>query len=258
MVLRSLSIHRQLPSNRGDIKLASQAFIQMERQVSPPFAIIFQAEHSILAGHLAEALLHHIFGEIPPEVILAISQHDFGWQHNDQAQMNSRNERAPLPFPALSTEETLPSWYASIAHGRSLGVLAYVMISRHFTTLGTADETRAQFIRTETERRAEVESTLGYPASDLNRWIGALGLSDLLSLYLCCGSEETVEFPLAHPADPASANAKKIILRWSNGSPHFSPPLLRRGTSVSLDARVYSGCETDLMPAHLEWYFPEG
>ena len=221
MVLRSLSVPLKSGQHHLEPRPGWEVFLKTEKRVAAPLGIIFQAEHSMLAGQLASALLPDAFGELPPEVIQAISEHDFGWKHSDQAQMDSLDRSAPRPFPALSTEETLPSWTDSIAHGRSVGPLMYVLISRHFTMLGGGDPGRAEFVRAETERRREAEDGLDCSRSDLDRWMGALGFLDLLSLCLCCGCQDPVELPMAHPSDPASSQARNATLLWENGSPDF-------------------------------------
>ena len=232
--------------------------MQTEKNVSPPCIIIFQPEHSVLAGAIARALVPDLFGELPAEVLAAIAQHDYGWSSSDTAQMQSLAQRLPRPFPALSNEEIMPSWRASIQHARSQSRLAYVIVSRHFTTLATGDESKAAFVEEETERRASVEQDLGCATSDLNRWTGAIGFCDLVSLYLCCGSEEAAEFPLAHPADPDSANARRTILSKEDGSLYFSPPTLKGAVPLSLECRSYAGDTADTAPYRLEWRFPNG
>ena len=253
MILRPLNAPAEPASENDEARPAWKVFMEREKHVAPPFGIIFQPEHSILAGHLAQSLLPGVFGELPPEVMQAISQHDFGWRKNDEA-----NKTNPRPFPDLSTDETLPSWYESIAQAKSIGPLGEVMVSRHFTTLGTADESRAEFVRTETERREKLERNLPYSATDLDRWTGAIGFCDLLSLYLCCGSQQSVELPLAHPANSSSAHARKTVLSWKNGSPQFSPPVLQPATRVSLDVLVMRDRGSALEQLHLAWEFPAG
>lgn len=255
MILRLLSPPQSSAPANGHPKSAAEVFIQTEKQVHAPYGIIFQLEHSLLAGRLAQALVTDVFGELPPDVIQAIAQHDFGWQASDQAQMDALGRNSLRPFPAMSAEETLPSWNESVGHARSLGSLVYLIVSRHFTTLGANDASRTEFVRTETERRAAIERTLPYPLSDLDRWTSAIGFCDLLSLYLCCGCQDPVEFPIAHPADPASARARKITLSWHDGWPQFSAPVLWPGTRLSLDLRSYSGSGQNLNPLKIEWSF---
>jgi hypothetical protein len=210
MILRSLPKPDDTPPSPSGPRAAWAVFLESQKRVKAPYAIIFQADHSKLAGDLAEALLPDAFGELPPEVIQAIAQHDFGWNAGDQSQIESFGQTSPRPFPSLSAEETLPSWHDSIAHARSLGPLVDVLVSRHFTLLGAGDPARANFVRIETERLREIERVLPYAPADLDRWTSAVGFCDLLSLYLCCGSRQSVQFLMAHPACPAASHARKI------------------------------------------------
>ena len=227
-----------------------------QQHVTPPYAIIFQSEHSKLAGDLARALREDIFGDLPDEVIRAIAEHDLGWNDNDISQVHALGEASPRPFPALSTEETLPSWHNSIGHAASVTPLVEVMVSRHFSLLGTADPTRAGFVREENERRSAIERVLPFEPADLDRWTGAVGFCDLLSLYLCSGSREPVELPFAHPASPAAANAPRTTLSWNESrQPRFSSPVLKPDAHLAMSVRKYSGNGTALAPLTLEWTF---
>lgn len=225
--------------------------------MKPPCAIIFQLEHSKLGGRIAEALRDELLGELPPEVIQAIAQHDFGWMESDEEQVRSLGKANPRPFSSLSAEETLPSWNRSVAHAKELDLLTYVLVSRHFTTLGAGESEKADFVRVENARRDEIERSLP-SAVDLDGWTGAIGFCDLVSLYLCCGSQHPVEFPLAHPADARSSSAPKVNLTWTDGIPHFAPSVLGPGTHLSLEAAAYSGYGNGLTPLRLEWHFPAG
>jgi hypothetical protein len=255
VILRSLSNPEERTFDRSNAQPASAVFIETQKHVETPYAIIVQAEHARLAGDLAEALSEDAFGGLPPEVIQAVSQHDLGWDASDKNQLESLGQISPRPFPSLSAQETLPSWRRSVAHAQSVAPLVDVLVSRHFSLLGRGDPARADFVRTETERRAGIERVLPYAAADLDRWTGALGFCDLLSLYLCSGAHQPVEFPMAHPADPAAAHAPKTTLSFDDGSPRFSSPVFKSGTHVSLTVRAYSGRGTDLSPLSLDWRF---
>ncbi len=115
------------------------------------------------------------------------------------------------------------------------------MVSRHFTLLGAADLGRAEFVEGENRCRVEVERSLACSTEDLNRWTAAIGFCDLLSLYLCSGSRTPVEFPLAHPADPAAPEAQKVTLIWKSNSPQFSVPILESEATPSLNVLNYTG-----------------
>src|SRR5207244_1900951 len=70
---------------------------------------------------------------------------------------------------------------------------------------------------------------------DLDRWTGAIGFCDVVSLYLCSGTRETVELPLGHPGLPESRHARKVLLEWRDGSPRFSSPVIQTGHAVSIE-----------------------
>ncbi len=257
MILRRLSKSNGCGPEEGEVRPAAPVFIESQKHIEPPYAVFFQAEHSRIAGELAKALREEIFGDLSPEVIEATGQHDFGWQESDEQQIRSLPGQL-RPFPALSVEETLPSWRESVAHAGSVGPLVEVLVSRHFCLLGAGDPGRADFVRCENERREAIERVLPFEAADLDRWTGAVGFCDLVSLYLCSGCEAEVEFPLAHPASPAAAQAPKTTLRWKDGSPAFSSPVFKPGAQISMTSRSYNGQGTDLPAQRFSWTFSEG
>jgi len=253
MIVRTAPRSNSDSNQVSEVKPASNVFIQSQKAAEPPYAIVFQAEHSRLAGALASGLRPDVFGELPPEVVQGIGEHDYGWQASDQSQIDYLSTREPRPFPKLTTEETIPSWNESVAHGYQLGQLQYVMVSRHFTLLGASDPGRVEFVEAESRRRSEVEHSLACRAEDFDRWTAAIGFCDLLSLYLCSGSREPVEFPLAHPADPAASEAPKVTLIWKSDSPQFSAPILKPGTTASLNGLNYTGQSPELTPVKVQW-----
>jgi hypothetical protein len=256
MILGILPDNLQQTASNSPARPAFPLFFESQKSIRPPCTIVLQLEHSTLAGALARELLEDAFGPLNDEVYLAVRDHDFGWQASDLHQMDLLGEINPRPFPSLSVEETSPLWHASIAHAASISALVEVLVSHHFTTLGHNDPARADFVSTEERRRKPIERSLSVPAADLERWIAALGFCDLVSLYLCSGSREPAEFPLAHPADPRAATAPKTTLRWINGFPCFSRPILKPDACVKLAARVYEGRGERTDPLCFEWRFP--
>jgi hypothetical protein len=255
MILRSLPTRNDEQKMPPEAQAASAVFLQTEQQVRPPYAVIFQAEHSQLAGELAKALREEIFGDLHPEAIQAAGQHDLGWNQSDTAQMEQLGQTELRPFPALRTAETLPSWRRSIEHEANAAPLVHVLVSRHFCLLGAGDPERAAFIQNETERREDIERILPIAPADLDRWTGAVGFCDLLSLYLCSGSQEPAEFPLTHPAAPDAAQAPKVTLFWNEDRPQFSKPILKPGAKLSLAVRQYQGEGKETTPYTLQWNF---
>lgn len=251
MILRNLDSSVDCRGSRS----AADVFIKTEKNVRPPCAIILQADHSRLAGQLAGALRTNPFGEFPAEVIEAAGQHDCGWQASDMAQLQHLGDATPQPFPRLSRVQTQPAWDECIRYARSLPPLVDVMISRHFTTLAGNDSGREAFVQSEATRRRAIEAELSYSAADLDRWTAVVGFCDLLSLYLCSGTTETVDFPLAHPASDASNGAPKVTLSWDAGRPGFSRPVLSPEATFSLVGQMYSGPGAQTSPVDFTWRF---
>ncbi|MBV8569620.1 MAG: DUF3891 family protein, partial [Acidobacteriaceae bacterium] len=200
-------------------------------------------------------LEERIFGPLLPDVIAAIARHDFGWDESDERQLKALPDAVPRPFPALDTEETLPSWSKSIALAAAVSPLVEVLVSRHFCLLGAGEPSRTGFVRAETARREAIERALPFPQADLDRWTGALGFCDLLSLYLCAGCTTPAEFPLAHPASPNAGMAPKTVLTWRSGSPVLSPPALKPATEVALSLRLYTRDGASQASESLAWSF---
>ena len=246
MLLRVLSA-----SCSNLVEPAYEAFLKTQVQSEPTYGLLFQSEHSRVAGALAQALRPQVFGQLNPDVIAAIAHHDYGWEANDKAQLEMLSRQPPHSFTKLSAEETLPSWVASIDHGRKLGPLAAVLISRHCCLLGTGSGKHAGFLAHEAEERTQIERTLAHSPEEIDRWTGALGFCDLLSLYLCSGSQTSVRLALAHPA--AGSCDRQVTLDWVNHCPRLSEPLLNPDAEFFASGYKYAGAGSGVEPLSLHW-----
>jgi hypothetical protein len=237
------------PPSDPEVWPAFRVFLDSQQTGPGPDAVILQPDHSRLAGEIAARLRPEIFGDLPPEVVEAIAQHDFGWLASDEDQLAHITDTALRPFPALSPEETLPSWIACLRLAETASPLNGVIVSRHFCALAQSDPARGDFAAQQNPRRKHLERELNIPAEDLDRWTAAIGFCDLVSLYLCSGTHDPAEFPLAHPALPTSSDAPKLQVHWADGQPRFEPsPFLR---NACLSARALE--VPRLRPLALEW-----
>jgi hypothetical protein len=234
---------------------ASPTFIASQTSpVPPPFAVVLQIAHSRLTGELARRLLPSAFGELPVQAIEAAWKHDLGWAESDQNQLNLVPNLDPKPFPLVAADDELPSWIRSLTLAESYPPLTRVLISRHFTTLANQPTPQHEaFLSSEEERRQELEDTLDASPEDLERWTGAVGFCDLLSLYLCSGLTETVTLPLAHPADPEADDAPQVTLSFNEGQPTLSQPVFQPGTQLRAEAQRYTPETGALSPLALHW-----
>ena len=209
---------------------------------SSKHAVITQPAHARLAGVIAGALHPDLFGELPGKVLESIAGHDRGWASADLAALEADAPAGLRSFVALSPGEAVPSWRACIRLAEQHSTLAEILVSRHFCLLADDGDTlHQQFRREETHRRQAAESAAPCSASDLERYMSALGFCDLLSLYLCCGMEHAAVFPLAHPADPRSKHAEKVTLRLKEGRWTFDRPVLQQPLTLALETWDGSG-----------------
>jgi hypothetical protein len=204
---------------------------------------ITQPAHAALAARLAAALHPGIFGALPADVIEAIGRHDAGWAEPDLAALEHVGEKQPHSFLAYPAKDAVDAWRKSIREAEARSALAGILTSRHFCMLAPRDSDphHAAFAEHESERRIPHEAASSIPSSDLDRYTAALGLCDLLSLYLCSGLTGAVRIPLAHPADPASQHTSVTVF-FAGETFRFdrtdSEPIMAPGTLLHADGWV--------------------
>jgi hypothetical protein len=93
MLFRSLSAEHLL-----HMEPAYEAFVKTQQGPQASYGLLFQSEHSRLAGAIARALVPGVFGDLNADVITAIAHHDYGWDLSDQQQMNAFQTRSPIPL----------------------------------------------------------------------------------------------------------------------------------------------------------------
>lgn len=217
-----------MKSSRREAAPVWQVFLGTQKATGEPQGIVFQSEHARLSGQIAADLRPDIFGELPDDVLAAISGHDAGWQRADEDMLAT-----PMPFLRVPGEQANEYWRESVRMAEERSALAGVVVSRHFCALATSDESHRSFREREEPRREVLESVLGIPGKDLDRYTSAIGFCDVVSLYLCSGAADPVLIPLAHPALASAALAQKVVLEWIEGQPRFSLPVMRPGAVVS-------------------------
>jgi hypothetical protein len=167
-----------------------------------------------------------------------------------------RSPQEPMrPFPKLAVKEIMAPWSESVRRAEESSTLKGVLVSRHFCALAEADPARRFFAEKENARRECIEAELDVPAENLSRWTAAMGFCDLVSLYLCCGSQEPVEIALAHPALPQAREATCVFLEWVGGEPRFSSPIILDGSNVSVRAMEPDVGASRMRDTVIEWVF---
>ena len=171
--------------------------------------MITQPSHAALAGEIAARMAMPQSFKLDGEIVRAIALHDAGWGAADaQAVIGSRAARPvpPRSFLAMEASEVLEAWTQSIQVAQSVGPAGGFIVSRHFHRIAerriAAGEDSAgdrkkidQFLAHEAQRQKRLSAKQPRGAQELESLTDFLQLCDLLSLYICCGAAESVEFP---------------------------------------------------------------
>lgn len=221
------------------------------------YRLVTQTDHARLSGAFATALDRGQLPYVDAEVLEAIATHDIGWTSIDGA--------APTPilppfddngrlrsFLTTPPPVFLQAWTGSIAHAERIGPTAGTMVSQHFERLAQFRLSRAvdvpsdvkllqQFIAQEYARQLKLQSQ---GAAEPERLLALLQLSDVVSLYLCCGLESPQELgmdlgfgPISIAKNSEGCSIRGVPLReafwascpvytWRPGSPSLQPSML--------------------------------
>jgi hypothetical protein len=232
---------------------AWEAVAAAQQQNAPAWWLIAQPDHAALAGELAAQFAAPGFPIPDGEVIQAIALHDAGWARFDgggeagggkglASQPLRDNSGRPLSFLQAPVAVFVEAWVASIQCAESkTGAIGGLMVSGHFCRLAehrlnsTADAPEdVGRIRAFVENESlQYEGRLGRQPrlqSDVERLVDLLQFCDLLSLYLCCGSRASIQFPQAIGPRPS-------VLRRDGELCLLEPSPFRREVSLGLPAR---------------------
>jgi Protein of unknown function (DUF3891) len=163
--------------------------------------LITQPAHAALAGELAASLRGDLFGPIDATVSRSIALHDSGWSMDDAEQiqkLRSNPKLRPNGFLDASTDQALHAWTGSIETVEKFAPIGGYLVSRHFESLSRRDKQEARakiehFQEREAKRQERLRTKIKQDPAALELLVNALQFCDVLSLYLCCGSNRTVE-----------------------------------------------------------------
>lgn len=204
--------------------------------------MITQPSHAALSGDIAARLTGTGVPSLEPELARAIALHDAGWGTPDaQAVMRSRSARGASPKSFLEADVAgfVAAWTQSIETARSTSPAGAYMVSRHFWRIGkhrfdtandsAGDRGRLQaFLEAEAQREKKLAGKQQRTLEELERLTDVLQFCDLLSLYLCCGSREHVEFPQYF--------GMRTRLTMESDGFHLNPALIEYGAQFTVAA----------------------
>lgn len=238
-----------------------------QKQLCEKYWLISQPDHAALAGALAARFVAPGFPSVDPLVARAIEVHDSGWAIFDsEARLSAApcldSRGKPLSFLEIGPADFLRAWVASIAGAEAVCAAGGYIVSRHFTTLAggrlasglddAANTARLRaFLSHEAERQRRLQAASGRSVTELEGLLLVLQFCDLLSLYLCGGAAEDVEFPQQFAPG-------KVRLRCENRAFVLDPSPFRSGivtgeVSLGIEARLYPSAGATTTLAFVLW-----
>lgn len=225
-----------------DLVIGAWSAVERRQQLpASRWLLIPQAEHAEISGQIAARFDAPGFPAPPPEVVRAIGLHDAGWSRiegGEQVLPAVHGDGRPMSFFEIAPETFLGAWEASIERAaRDSEVGAYI-VSRHFSTLGQFRIERAQdppetmdrlrdFVAREQVRQAECNRDA---RKNWETFVTLLKFCDILSLYVCSGATQSVEFPQSFAAGKVRARRHRDVVS-------LDPSPLREPVQISLKTR---------------------
>lgn len=208
---------------------------RLQRQKYVRCWMITQPSHAALAGDLAARLDAPQIPKLEPELVRAIALHDAGWGLPDaKAIMRSRSGHADCPqsFLDVGVAAFLDAWTQSIETALPFSPAGGYIVSRHFWRLAehrlghggdSANDRKSlqTFLSRETRRQKKLASKQARSAEELEILTDVLQFCDLLSLYICSGARDSVQFP-----EYFGVAARLSVV---DESYHLDPPLVPPG-----------------------------
>jgi uncharacterized protein DUF3891 len=212
-----------------------------QRQVHDGCWLITQPSHAALAGEFAAKMNGPQLPQLDAAVVRAIAMHDAGWGAPDaQAIMQSRSDRqgCPKSFIACSVKDFVAAWEKSIEMAEAASSPAgRYMVSRHFARIAEQNarllpeadrQIASSFLEHEAARQKQLAAQQDRSIETLEQLTDVLQFCDLLSLYVCCGARENVEFP-------AYFGVRVRLITQDNGY-KLEPAVIEPGTTFQVAA----------------------
>jgi hypothetical protein len=219
----------------SEILPAWKAVAAAQKQSAPAWWVVAQPDHAALAGDLAAQFAAPGFQISDREVVQAIALHDAGWAkydgggeagggQNTTPRLLCDTSGRPLSFLQAPVVMFVEAWSASIRCAEEkAGAIGGLMVSGHFqrlaeNRLSSVDDSAEdaarirEFVKKETQLQEARLCRQPRTRFEVERLVDLLQFCDLLSLYLCCGSRASVQFPQA--IGPGQVVLRRDGERW--------------------------------------------
>lgn len=225
---------------------------RVQRQTYDACWMITQPSHAALAGEFAAKMTCAQAPKLDAALVRAIALHDAGWGVMDsQAIMQSRsiNQGCPKSFIACSVGDFVTAWEKSIDIAESASPAGGYIVSRHFARIAEhgapqiADGDRhkiSRFLEQEAIRQKQLAAKQNHSGQELESLTDVLQFCDLLSLYVCTGSRERVEFPEYFGTKArltVEADGYRLEPQWIEPGAEFKVAALRHPATKEVSGR---------------------
>ena len=214
---------------------------------SQGYWLITQPDHAALSGAIAVALGPPLLPTLSPEVVQGIALHDDGWAALD-AQVRVEDGK-PLSFIDFGPRDFLHAWQASIERAEKVAAIAGAIVSGHFWRLGKkrlewgidGGEERRLLLDFLASEQARQQRLLGrHSREEFELLTDVLQFCDVLSLYLCCGAVQDVNFPQRFGSAPIRLHREAVCSSDQAAVCRFEPsPFSSGGVNLAVVARCF-------------------
>jgi hypothetical protein len=223
------------------------AILPTQKDKDSEYWLITQPDHAGLSGDIAAALGPPLLSLLSPELVQGIAHHDDGWAPFD-AQVRLTNGR-PLSFLDFLPKDFLRAWHGSIERAEKVAPIAGAIVSGHFWRLGNSRlewgidnaedrERLADFLQSEQARQRRLLG--GHSREEFEFLTDILQFCDVLSLYLCCGASQDVEFRQRFGSEPIRLRREAARTPDQAAVCRFEPsPFTGGGVDLAVTARRY-------------------
>ncbi|HMK28701.1 MAG TPA: DUF3891 family protein [Terriglobales bacterium] len=235
-------------SETAEFSPAWEPVARRQGLLAASYWLIRQPDHAALSGELAARFRAPGFALPNSDAIAAIAGHDSGWaafpfEASLQVDPPTGSDGRPMSFLDFGPDFFLPAWTLSIDRAEQASRVGGRMVSGHFYRLGQGrlaaqvdeggNRRRLQeFLQAEQRRQHRLEACIPISAEQADALVDVLQFCDVLSLYLCCGAQEAVEFP-------QQLGGRRIRLRFCHGAFKLDPsPFKGEGSQDSSAIRL--------------------
>jgi Protein of unknown function (DUF3891) len=220
------------------------AILRTQKQTADDWWLIAQSDHAELAGDMASRISLPGFPVLDTEVLQAVSLHDYGWTAVDDLDAPQTDGRGlPLSFFDVPPADIFRAWQGSISRAEQASPIGGILVSEHFCRIARdfvhapktsppVAQVLTTFLERELDRQERLRAAQRRSHEEIHLLVDALQFCDLLSLYVCCGAREPVEFPQKF--------AGQTIRLWREGECCcLEPSVFGPGASLAVEARRF-------------------